>query len=109
MAIFISGCAIKYDENLNLNFSQKSFNLDCKNQNYIMIVNQNGENFAIFDSMMTPISQKFFENGKFKNTKFLPPSSKFDYLFFYTLKMIEKNISNFDFKDKKLNCKVSEF
>ncbi|GKH60013.1 hypothetical protein CE91St25_03490 [Campylobacter ureolyticus] len=109
MAIFISGCAIKYNESLNLNFSQKSFNLNCQKQNYIMIISQNGENFALFDTMMIPVSQKFFKNSSFKNSKFLPPSSKFDDLFFYTLKMIEKNISNFDFKDKKLNCKVSEF
>ncbi|MSN96698.1 hypothetical protein F1B92_05910 [Campylobacter sp. FMV-PI01] len=103
----LSSCGLKFP-NLELKFEEKRFFLECDNQNFTLLVSNNGRNFSLFDSLFTPIVSRNFMNSKFTNAKFLPPSSKYDELFYEILKMIKEDKKYHIYSGKKLFCKVNE-
>ncbi|MCR4942596.1 MAG: hypothetical protein K5978_07395 [Campylobacter sp.] len=98
--ILLFGCATKYPQ-ISPQFSQKSFELKSKSEAYILHVSKQDESyfFALFDYFGAPVASKEFKDSRFKNTKFMPPNSKFDDIFYELLKQILAKNTNFVFKD----------
>lgn len=107
VVIFCLSCAKNYEAPNFENFSEQKFSLNCDGKKYFLIIN-NELNFALFDAFFAPIVSKKFENSRFKNTKFLPPNSKFDEIFIEILKMIKNGENEKFIETKKNSCWVKK-
>lgn len=67
--------------------------------------------FALFDSLGVPLLSRKLENGRFTNTKFLPPNKKYDKLFLTLLEMLKaQNLKAIDLgQESCANCDNIEF
>lgn len=93
-------------------FHPKIFSLKTQNQQMVLYLSsqrssQNPRHityhFALFDTLGAPLLSKKLENGRFCNTKFLPPTKRYDKLFVKLLESINTqmlkstNAQNADF------------
>lgn len=83
-----NGCCVQYENIIPSNFAQKIFSLYEKNQHYLLIATCQDVQcfFSLVDSFGSPIVSRKYQNGVFSNTKFLPPSSKYDSFFYEIIK-----------------------
>lgn len=103
--IFVA-CSNKIEISKMDDFS-KEFVVKFENQTTRLFVNniKNSLNFALFNSLGSPLASKVLSEGEFKNTKFLPPNSKFDALFICVLQNLEKKSFECRAKDTKFEVK----
>ena len=80
-------------------FPPKIFSLREKNQQKILYLSSEASSqnpthiiyhFALFDTLGAPLLSKKLENGNFSNTKFLPPTKRYDKLFLKLLESIKQ-------------------
>lgn len=84
----LGGCSMHYKDITLPSFEQKSFSLNDENQHYLLIASCKEAQcfFSLVDSFGSPIVSRKYQNGEFSNAKFLPPSSKYDSLFYEIIK-----------------------
>ncbi len=88
LAIFFGGCADKIMlEKRSIN--PASFSIKCADNEMFLNINSELE-FALFNAALLPIAAKKYENGRFINSKFMPPNSRYDELFIAIYEMILK-------------------
>ncbi|AII15484.1 hypothetical protein CIG1485E_1675 [Campylobacter iguaniorum] len=107
LVLILAGCATKWEAPATPKFGQKSFELVCDKERYMLYVSDE-LNFVLLDAFLTPVVSKKLENGAFQNTKFLPPNAKFDEIFIGILNMIKNEEKISLIKAKKLTCKAKE-
>lgn len=78
------GCAGYHTVEHPMNFPQKTFAFYEGEQKLILnaICQESRCFFSLVDSLGAPIVSRIYQDGHFSNTKFLPPNSKYDNLFF---------------------------
>ncbi|MGX2972319.1 hypothetical protein [Helicobacter sp. T3_23-1059] len=80
-----------------LDFRPKMFSLTTQKQQMVLYISREHSSknpkhiiyhFALFDALGAPLLSKKLENGRFFNTKFLPPTKRYDKLFVKLLESI---------------------
>lgn len=83
-----AGCVKQYPIYQDIFLAQTTYKWQEGDSSFLLSVQCSHSEcmFALLDLMGAPVVSRQYKNGEFSNTKFLPPNSRYDELFFEIIK-----------------------